>query len=335
MRRVLLIAALAVVSVPSLCVAGGTNGSVTPPPLHVPGARAVDIRSTSGYLARYTTIPTSSLFSTTGGSGQPCSFVAGGPGVASDGQRYVLGQTVYSSRWIFEETTIITLGETAVVNPSVSRGPLATAFRSFMVFCDSRDHLISYLLVYPNDPMLDPHTQLTNLYNGLQLTQPTIFRNPVVDRWGGLVTRFPAWLAINPAAWAPHQSNSVSWRGWLMYLYATPVAMDFHVVFTPDPTEPSRAFDGFVPCVARGAHPAADARAFPAFPALPDHTAPGINGACTWTPPGPGSVSIQARITYQVLFWANGYTERLNDYVWSSAPTRFATGELASVNTNG
>jgi hypothetical protein len=36
-----------------------------------------------------------------------------------------------------------------------------------------------------------------------------------------------------------------------------------------------------------------------------------------------------------VTFWANGYTETLTDYVWTSAPTVFRTGELAAVNTNG
>jgi len=314
--------------------AGGNQGTVDPP-IFVEGGRTVDLRNTSGYLARYTSIPSASLFATTGGSGQPCSFVAGGPGYTSDGQQYVGGQTVYSSNWQFVEAAIVSFGDVAEVNPNASRGPIATAIREFMVFCDSRDHLIAYLLVYPSDPMLNPHSQLTTLYNGLQLSQPTVFRNPVVDRWGGLVTRYPAWLAINPGAWQPHQSNSVSWRGWLMYLYATPVALDFHVVFTPDPAEPSPGFDGIVACVPRGSTPSSDSTALPAFPTLPDHATPGVNGACMWTPPGPGSVTIQARITYRVLFWANGFTEQLPDYVWTSAAAQFATGELSSVNTNG
>ncbi len=54
-----------------------------------------------------------------------------------------------------------------------------------------------------------------------------------------------------------------------------------------------------------------------------------------WTPPGPGSVTIQARITYAVTFWANGYTEAQPDYVWTSPVATFDTGELAAVNTNG
>ena len=126
---------------------GVGNDSSTP--IYIPGARAVDVRNTSGYLSRYTTIPSSSLFSTTGGRGQACSFVAGTAGVASDGQHYSAGQTVYSNRWLFEETTIVTGGETAPVNPNVSKGALRDAVRSFLVFCDSRDHLLSYLLVSP------------------------------------------------------------------------------------------------------------------------------------------------------------------------------------------
>lgn len=333
MKRLLLIAALASAICVPTASAGGFGSD--PAPIYVPGARSVDIRNTTGGLARYTTIPSTSLFATTGGSGQACSFVAGGPGVASDGQQFTGGQTVRSNRWIFVETTIASFGEEAVVNPNTSRGALSTAFRQFMVFCDSSAHLISYLLVYPHDSMIDPHSRLTRLYNGLQLTQPTVFRNPVVDRWGGLVTRYPAWLAINPGAWRPHQSNSQSWRGWLLYLYVTPRALDFHVVFTPDPAEPSPAFDGIVPCVAAGVTPSSDANALPAFPTLPDHATPGVNGDCMWTPPGPGSVTIQARITYRVLFWANGFTERLPDYVWTSAAVQFPTGELSSVNTNG
>ena len=52
-----------------------------------------------------------------------------------------------------------------------------------------------------------------------------------------------------------------------------------------------------------------------------------------WTPPGPGSVTVQARITYRVTFWANGFTEALPDYVWTSAEATFPTGELSAVNT--
>ena len=50
--------------------------------------------------------------------------------------------------------------------------------------------------------------------------------------------------------------------------------------------------------------------------------------------PGPGTVTIRARITYNVTFWANGYTERLANYTWSSPPATYQSGELSDVNTN-
>ncbi|MBI5089445.1 MAG: hypothetical protein HZB15_11475 [Actinobacteria bacterium] len=52
-----------------------------------------------------------------------------------------------------------------------------------------------------------------------------------------------------------------------------------------------------------------------------------------WTPPGPGTVTITARITYAVTFWAEGYSEPDADYVWTSERTTFTTGELSAVNT--
>ena len=71
------------------------------------------------------------------------------------------------------------------------------------------------------------------------------------------------------------------------------------------------------------------------MPELPEQTEPGVTGVCMWTPPGPGTVTIQARITYSVTFWANGYTEPLTDYTWTSEPTTYRSGELSAVNTNG
>ena len=334
MRRPALLTAALIALLPASAGADGT-GSDPADPIFVTGTRVVDLRNTSGYLARYTTIPSTSYFATTGGLGEPCSFTADSDGVTSDGQQYSLGQNVYSTQWLFVESDIISFGDYWSFDPQVNRGPLEDAYRTFMVFCDNRDQFMGYAIVYSTDPMINPHTQLTNLYNGLQLEQPTVWRNPVVDRWGGLITRYPAWLAINDSAWRPQPSNPESWRGWLMYLYTTPVALGFHVVFTPDPARPSTAFDGYVPCVERDAAAAAGGGAFPAIPVLPDLTKPGVNSRCMWTPPGPGSVTIEARITYRVTFWVSGYTEQLADYVWSSPPATYPTGELSSVNTNG
>jgi hypothetical protein len=119
-----------------------------------------------------------------------------------------------------------------------------------------------------------------------------------------------------------------------MYILADPVALDFQVDFTPARGRPSIPFHGRVACIARTGAATRDARSVPAMPTLPAQSAPGVNGNCRWTPPGPGSVTIRARITYRITFWANGYTESLADYPWTSLATTFRTGELAAVNTN-
>lgn len=334
--------ALAVVASLALAVVPGVNGAraaggVVEPtvPVLVPGARVVDVRNSTGGLSRYTSIPTTSVFSTHGGRNAWCTFTATGSGVTSAGQRYVAGQQVRSQHWMFIEGLPEVIGEPSESDPGSSRGPLADAVRWFTVFCDSVYHAVAVIAVTSRDPMLDPRTQVSNLYNNLQLERPVVFRNPVVDRWGGLITRYPAWLAVGPSAWRTQRSNAATWRGWTMYLLARPVSLDFTLVFTPDRARPSAPFSGTVPCVPAGTVPVAGRWSLPAMPALPAQSAPGVNGRCTWTPPGPGSVSLQARIAYRVTFWANGYSEALRDYVWSSAPAVYRTGELAAVNTNG
>ncbi len=318
--------------VPSLAAADSSleDGS---PPISAHGADVVDIRNTSGGLTRYTSIPSDSIFRTRPRG--PCGFTALSPGTTYDGQDYVAGQQVSSTRWLFIEAKF-----QHSINPNrpdaatESYGALSQVGRVFEVYCDTVSHHIDTIIVYSTDPMLDPRTRVTNLYNELQLIQPTVYRNPVVDLWGGLITRYPAWLAIQPAAWAEQVSSADYYRGWTLYLYLRPTALSFQVVFTPNPEQPSPAFNGIVDCVANPADATADTSAFPAVPLLPDQTEPGVNGSCMWTPPGPGTVTIQARITYDVTFWANGYTESLADYTWTSEPATFATGELSAVNTN-
>jgi hypothetical protein len=304
------------------------------PPITATGADVVDIRNTSGGLTRYTSIPGDSIFSKRGRRG-PCSFTAFSPGVTYDGQNYAEGQEVNSTRWLFIEAKFQNS-----INPNrpdastASYGALSQVGRVFEVYCDTVAHHIDTIIVYSTDLMLDPRVRVTNLYNELQLIQPTVYRNPVVDRWGGLITRYPAWLAIQPAAWAEQVSNADYYRGWTLYLYLRPTALSFQVVFTPKPEQPSPAFNGIVQCVADPGQSIADTVAFPAVPTLPDQSEPGVNGDCLWTPPGPGTVTIQARMTYDVTFWANGYTESLADYTWTSPAATFATGELSAVNTN-
>ncbi len=323
--------------------AGGSGGFQPPPPVIVAGGRSVETRNESGGLTKQTSIPGSSEFSTYGGGHtSTCQFTAATDGEASNGQPYVAGQVVISSKWLFREVPSSFSPEPSPGDNSFhgdNRGPLADAIRYFAVYCDTRYHLVNATIGVPvRDPMLDPRPRAADLYNGLQLERPVVFRNPVVDRWGGLVTRYPAWLAVQATAWRPQRSNADHYLGWTLLLLTEPSAMEFEVRFVPDPAKPSAPFSGVVPCVAAGTAPvvAPDGPgAFPEMPELAEQTEPGINGACMWTPPGPGTVTIQARITYTVTFWANGYTEPEPDYVWTSEPVTFTTGELAAVNTNG
>jgi hypothetical protein len=332
--RIVRIIAVVVTVLAQISVAGaaGDQGSATPP-ITVDGARRVDLRNSTGGLASYYSIPSTSVFRTYGGKGSPCTFTARSDHYTSDGQFVETGQTVQSDNWIFREGAPPSFGEPSPEDPA-SLGDLATATRSFVIFCDLYDsnHAIGFVQVTSNDPMYDPHVRLTDLYNGLQLIRPIVYRNPIVDDWGGLVTRYPAWLAIQPSAWTPVRSDPEHYRGWTLYLLATPVALDFHIDFDPDPEQPSTPFDGYVLCVAEGETPTADTVALPAVPDLPEQTDPGVNGQCQWTPPGPGTVTIEARLRSTITFWANGYTEALPDYVWTSEPVTHATGELTAVN---
>ena len=203
------------------------------------------------------------------------------------------------------------------------------------MFCAGAAHDLSsrnFIVVPLLDPFLDPHPRLDNLRSTLQLDRPTVFTNPIVDTYGGLVTRYPTWLAITPDAWVTQQSPAQVYRGTTLLLIAQPRELEFDVVFTPNPDKPSPAYRGMIPCVP-GQDATVGGGALPALPVLPDQTDPGANGDCMWTPPGPGSVTITARITYTITFWADGYTEPDDDYTWTSTPTTFVTGELTAVNT--
>jgi hypothetical protein len=333
MRRLLLLVIAALVLTPNQAIAGQGGNQPPVPPIHVPGARSVYTASPDGVIKHLTSIPSSSAFARHGGRRTPCTFTATYNGRTHTGVRFVTGQQVFSDQWIFDEVPMA-VGNTDGFHNNVSSGPLSAAKRQFFVYCDTTAHPVGFVIVAPTDSLFDPHLQLTTLYNTLQLQRPTVYRNPVVDIWGGLVTRYPAWLAIDPAAWTPGQSNVERWRGWNLSLTATPAALAFQVRFTPDPAQSSPAFNGIVACVAPGTVPAADAHSLPAMPTLPAQTTPGVNGPCMWTPPGPGTVIVEARITYRITLWANGFTEQQPDYVWTSTPSTFSVGELNAVNVN-
>jgi hypothetical protein len=317
-------------------MAVGNDLPPTVPPIYVPGARVVDIRESDGSLHRYTTIPTTSLFRTHGSS--ECTFTAAGSGTTSDGTAYVAGQVVYSERWMFVEGLPEGFGEPNPADPTAGLGALADAVRHFIVFCDSYQHPLGLLDVGSRDPMLDPRQQLTVLRNDVQLVAPTVVDDPIVAEWGGWVTRHPGWLAVQPPAWRPQASNAVTWRGWTMYLLVTPRSLDFLVEYTPSAESAAMGITGWtevVACVAPGDAVVAAPARVPARPDLGSPRPPGVNGPCTVTAPGAGTFTVTPIEAYDVVFWANGYTERLDPYWWAGPSSSFAVGDLASVNVTG
>lgn len=299
------------------------------------------VRNASGGIQRLTSIPSSSAFAAYGGgAAATCTFTTNRDDfLLSDGTRVPQG-TVVTSTYHFVEGVATPFDIPPLVLPAdvleiSSNGPLTDGLRTFTVFCDRSYYAVNMMGVVQVpivDPLFDPRSRLDDLRNSLQLVQPTVYTNPIVDTYGGLVTRYPTWLAIEPEAWQTQRSNAVTYRGATLLLIAQPRELDFVVEFTPNPDKPSAPYRGTLPCVP-DVDPTGDSAALPALPVLPDQAEPGRNGPCMWTPPGPGTVTITARITYSITFWVNGYTEPDDDYTWTSEPTTFDTGELIAVNT--
>lgn len=345
MRLVHAIAALLAVALlssttPALAGLGG-DSDTPPPPVVLAQGRSVSTRNAVGGLQRLTTIPATSAFARHGGgAAAKCTLTADRDDFQlSNGDRVPKG-TVVTSDYLFVEGFAAPLDLIpAVLPPDItripSRGPLEDGLRTFSVFCDRSFYDINFrgiIQVPLLDPLFDPRSQLASLLNSLQLQRPVVVENPVVDTYGGLVTRYPTWLAIEPSAWRVQQSPPRFYRGASLRLIARPRDLEFVVDFVPDPDKPSPAFRGVVACVP-DIEPTSDATALPEFPVLPDQAEPGVNGPCEWTPPGPGQVTFTARVTYEITFAVNEYTEVEDDYVWESLPTTFVTGELRAVNT--
>jgi hypothetical protein len=300
----------------------------------------VSVRDANGGIQRLTAIPLESAFARYGGGrARTCSFTTDQDDfLLSNGDRVPRG-TVVTSTYHFVEGLAVAFDlppkELPELGDVPSKGTLEQGMRTFTVFCDRAFYEVNRVTIIQVpivDPTFDPDSQVDRLRNLLRLDRPTVFENPIVDTYGGLVTRYPTWLAIEPEAWRTQRGNSTIYRGATLLLIAQPREMDFIVEFTPNPDKPSPPFRGIVSCVP-GEPAESGGGALPAFPVLPDQTEPGVNGACTWTPPGPGEVSITARITYSITFWVNGFTEPDDDYVWTSEPSTFVTGELRAVNT--
>ncbi len=356
-----LISAITLAVAPLPPAPGSSYGlpSADPPPptaAVVAGGRAVSVRNDAGGLSRLTSIPSASLFATyRGGSQATCSFRASSDGFLLSNGDIVSRGTVVTSHYVFVEGWAVPFDLPPAVLPDDivgldNRGPLRDATRTFSVFCDRTFYDVNFagiIAVSYGDVGFQLLPELERLRNNIQLDRPVVFDNPVVDRFGGLVTRYPAWLAIDAGSWSPQQSQTRSHRGARFRLLAYPRELEFDVEFAPNPTKPSPAFTGTLDCITSTAtgtgngigigngtvEPVASNGVFPALPQLPEQTTPGVNGPCMWTPPGPGRVTITARITYTVTFWVDGYTMPDDDYTWTSTPTTYDTGELIAVNT--
>jgi hypothetical protein len=322
-------------------IGAGNGANDTPPPAVLAGARTVSVRDANGGIQRLTSIPSTSAFARYGGgAAATCTFTADRDDfVLSDGDRVPRG-TVVTSTYHFVEGLAVAFDLPPAELPAdvadlPSSGTLEMGMRTFTVFCDRAFYDVNQITVIQVpivDPLFDPRSQLDRLRNALQLDRPVVFDNPVVDTYGGLITRYPTWLAIEPDTWRTQRGAPIVYRGATLLLIAQPREMEFVVDFSPDPDKPSPPFRGIVSCVPDEAARSGSG-ALPALPVMADQSEPGVNGACTWTPPGPGEVTITARITYSITFWANGFTEPADDYLWTSTPTTYATGELVAVNT--
>lgn len=312
----------------------------TPPPISLPTRRSVTTRDADGGVQRFTFIPSTSRFARHGGgSSAGCSLTADRNRFVLSNGRTVSAGTVVTSAYHFVEGAAVPFdlppGELPLdVLGLPSRGPLSTATRTFSVFCDRTFYGVNFrgfISVPLTDPLLDPRRRIDALRNDLRLIRPTIVTPPVVSRYGGLVARSPVWLAIRPEAWTTQRSPTVRYRGATLVLVAAPRRLDVAVRFEPDPTRPSAPASLRIGCVPDVPATVGTA-SVPAAPPLPEQSRPGVGGPCRWTPPGPGVVTLTARVTYSIVFWVDGYTEILEDYVWTSLPATFRVGELRAVN---
>ena len=317
-----------------------TSVRATQPPVALATRRSVTTRDADGGVQRLTLIPSNSRFARHGGGGTTgCSLTADRNGfLLSDGRRVRAGTTVTSAYHFVEGAAVafeLPPGELPLdVLGLATRGPLASATRTFSVFCDRTFYGVNFrgLISVPlTDPLLDPRRRIDVLRNDLRLTRPTVATPVVVERYGGLVTRSPVWLAIRPDAWVTQRSPTVRYRGSSLVLVAAPRRLDVEVWFEPDPRRPSPPARIRVACIP-GVAPTRSPASVPAAPPLPDHGRPGVGGPCRWTPPGPGRVTLTAHVTYTIVFWVDGYTESLDDYVWASSPVTFRVGDLRAVN---
>ena len=209
--------------------------------------------------------------------------------------------------------------------------PLATGTRRFEVGCGEPDGVGGGarpgVLRYVDVPMVDsfwnPLVRLGNLWGEVQLPSFRVIAPPEVRTYGGLVVNMPTWLQIEAAAWQPYFTSVDEYMGWQSQLGLFPSSLRYEVVGDGG---------GTVPCAP--AESGVTAGAIPGFPDdLPRYYELGQLGRdCTWVPQARGSVTVRARVSYDVLLTISGFSEWLSPYVWYSDPLTLTVGELRSVN---
>jgi hypothetical protein len=197
--------------------------------------------------------------------------------------------------------------------------------------------------VGPWDPVFGLQARVAVMRDQLQLAEPVVADFAEAAEWGGLVVRYPAWLAVDAEAWRVQTSPSVSYRGWSLQLVAAPRQLDFSVSFEPNmkaSREGARPWQGVVGCIGTATERelVAGDDQVPVRPDDPDlewSEQLGVIDACAWVPPASGQVTIQATIAYDVILLANGSTDVMPTSYYTGPAVTYRTGELIAVNTNG
>jgi hypothetical protein len=313
--------------------------ATTPPGTRVAGS------SPSPWMV--TSIPSGSIFaSDSGGGSTPCKAPSTAPDGAIDPG---LPDWLYVAGLIAEFPTEVTSTASwdldRLQSALAGLPDLASGTVTFTLYCDGPDQPAEFrriVTVPVTDPVLDPRSRLDELWNRTQVAKPVLWRERVIEEWGGLVTRSPAWLALEPPSWQPVLSNVETWRLWTLRLALVPRSLSFTVSYMPAPdgrgvTSPYRVS---VPCIATPASAPTGAEQVPPRPAgLPTFSAEtGLRpelGACAFVPGHRGALTITPVITYATTFVANDFQEALPDFVREGDPTTFRVGELHAVNTRG
>ena len=312
----------------------------------------------SGVPGYTCTIPGGSLLATHGGSGgasPPCTVdliqfdpITHDPPV--DPATGNLIKLPIPGQWVFEDITTDTRAYIDQYGPAgtlyakrFSFEPITWDYtqlnatnRIFTVSCQIPGTGIFYqsdLYVPLTDHFYQPGIDLaaTELRGRLPLAHSAMVADPSVKAVGGLVTRHPTWLAIDPNTWTT-ATASKSVNGVTVTLAAFPIHLTFAITATN--TDRGNNQNLTVDCAP---HPGllADTVRYPALDAhRPAWSEPGVQGPCLWTPAARGTTTITPVIDYRIDLLAGGSGRREPDLRNPGTPTTYETGSISVVNVN-